>query len=166
MYLNYLWATSRMKWVKKPGKKIKGCLFCGIAKNDPNIPKKVLYKDKDVMVIMNIFPYNVGHLEVVSVRHVIWLEELSKEEFDKFFEMIKKTILLLKKTLNPKGFNVGLNLGGNISGGSILHLHVQIVPRYERDLGFMEVTAETKVMPESLDQTYKKLMKNVKILKN
>lgn len=164
MYINYLWANSRMKWVKKPGKKTRGCTFCGIAKGNPNIPKKVLYKDRDLMVIMNIFPYNVGHLQVVPVRHVVWLEDLTREEFDKLFKMVKKTILLLRKTLNPSGFNVGLNFGGGVSGGSILHLHVQIVPRYERDLGFMELTAETKVMPESLDRTYRKLMKNVKIL--
>jgi ATP adenylyltransferase len=73
---------------------------------------------------------------------------------------------MLKKTLNPKGFNVGINMGGAVSGGSIMHLHVQIVPRYERDLGFMETTAETKVMPEGLEQTYKKLMANVKMLKS
>lgn len=164
MYRNYLWATSRGKWVKRH-KKIPGCIFCLMAKGDPRVPAKILHKDKDMMVIMNIFPYNVGHLEVVPVKHVIWLEDLSDREFDKFFRMIRKSIILLKKVLNPKGFNVGLNLGGVISGGSILHLHTQIVPRYEKDLGFMEVTADTKVMPESLEQTKKKLMKYVNILK-
>lgn len=169
MYMNYLWAASRGKWVKKPSSHLPKnveCLFCAMAKNNPDIPKKVLHKDRDMMVIMNIFPYNVGHLEVIPVRHVVWLEELTEDEFRKFFLMVNKALLLLKKTLSPKGFNVGINMGGAVSGGSILHLHAQIVPRYERDSGFMELTAETKVMPESLDVTYKKLMKNVKILRN
>ena len=163
MYSHYLWATSRMTWVKKPGKKPKGCLFCGIARGDPDIPAKILHKDKSMMVIMNIFPYNVGHLEVVPIRHVKELEDLSEDEFEKFFKVIKKSVVLLKKTLNPKGFNLGFNLG-KLSGASVPHLHAQIVPRYERDSGFMEMIAETKVMPESLDQTYKKLMKFASIL--
>jgi diadenosine tetraphosphate (Ap4A) HIT family hydrolase len=169
MYENYLWATSRGKWVRKPGRGLpKGvdCVFCGIAMNHPEIPKKLLFKDKHVMVVMNIFPYNLGHLQVVPVRHVIWPEELTEEEFTAFFRMIRKTMLLLKKTLNPKAFNLGMNIGGDLSGGSILHLHAQIVPRYTRDLGFMEVTMGTKVMVETINQTYKKLMKNVNMLKD
>ena len=163
MYVHYLWATSRSKWAKKP-KKPKGCLFCGIARGDPKIYAKVLHKDKSVMVIMNIFPYNTGHLEVVPIRHVKDIEELSEEEFIKFFEMIKKSVILLKKAVKPDGLNIGFNLGA-LSGASIPHLHAQIVPRYKRDLGFMEVTTETKVMPESLEQTYKRLVKFKNILK-
>lgn len=161
--MHYLWATSRKKWVKKP-KKPKGCLFCGIARGDPKIFAKVIHKDKDMMVIMNIFPYNVGHLEVVPIRHVTDLEDLSREEFVKFFQMIKKSVVLLKKAMKPEGLNIGFNLG-EFSGASIPHLHAQIVPRYKRDLGFMEATAETKVMSEGLEDTYKKLMKFKNILK-
>jgi len=166
MYSNYLWATSRGKWVKKPhhGKGEK-CVFCGIAGNDPSIPKKVLYKDKDIMVVMNLFPYNKGHLQVVPIRHVVFPEDLTDEEYAKFFLMIRKAMALIRKTLEPKGFNVGLNVGGDIAGGSIMHLHAQIVPRYTRDLGFMEVTIGTKVMTESIETTYKKFMVNIAMLK-
>lgn len=116
------------------------------------------------MVIMNIFPYNVGHLEVVPIRHVKDIEDLFMEEFLKFFQMIKKSVVLLKKAMKPEGLNIGFNLG-EFSGASIPHLHAQIVPRYKRDLGFMEATAETKVMSEGLEDTYKKLMKFKNILK-
>jgi ATP adenylyltransferase len=163
MYCDYLWSPKRMKWVK--GKNpYKGCVFCGIAKNDPRVPKKVVFKDENLMVIMNIFPYNVGHLQVVPLRHVNWPNELNGEEFQHFNEMFKKTIELLKKSLNPIGFNVGMNLGGH-SGQSISHLHLQIVPRYAKEVGFMESILGTKVMPETLDQTYKKIMKHADILK-
>jgi diadenosine tetraphosphate (Ap4A) HIT family hydrolase len=164
MYKNYLWATSRMSYVKKKHAKIEGCLFCNIARDDPKTPKKVLWKDRDMMVIMNIFPYNTGHLEVVPVKHVVWPEELSSQEYQKMWEMVRRSILLLKKALNAPAFNVGINMGGDLAGGSIIHLHVQIVPRFVRDSGFMEVTASTKVMPQSLDDTFKALKKHVSIL--
>ena len=163
-YGNYLWATSRKKWVKKPGKKIKGCIFCGIAREDPDVPAMVIYKDSSVMVIMNIFPYNVGHIEVVPVRHVVNIEDLNEEEFLHFFKTIKKSLGMLRKALEPKGFNIGFNLNES-SGASIAHLHAQIVPRYDRDAGFMEVTSDTKVMSESLDQTFKRIKKHAGMLK-
>lgn len=165
MYMEYIWATSRSKWVRKPHKKIKGCIFCGIARGDKKIPAKVVYKDKDMMVVMNIFPYNPGHLQVVPINHVKNLEDLSEDEFNKFFRMGKKCIMLLKKALNQAGFNIGINIG-EVAGASIEHLHMQIVPRYTREVGFMETTSHTKVMPESLDQTHKRLMKFVDILKD
>ncbi len=165
MYNKYLWATARMKYVKKKQKQSPGCLFCNIAKDDPETPKKVIWKGKDMMVIMNIFPYNVGHLEVVPVRHVVWPEELTNQEYQYMWELVKRCVLLLKKALGAEAFNVGINMGGDLSGGSIMHLHVQIVPRYKRDAGFMEATASTKVMPQSLDQTFRQLKKHVSVLK-
>jgi ATP adenylyltransferase len=163
MYTDYLWSPGRMKWVAG-AKPYKGCVFCGIAKNDPKVLKKVIYRDKTMMVIMNIFPYNVGHLQVVPRRHVEWLEDLSDEEYSHFDGLIRKTVKLLKKSLNPIGFNVGMNLGKH-SGQSITHLHCQIVPRYAKEVGFMESIMGTKVMPETLDQTYKRIMKHADILK-
>ena len=163
MYFEYLWSPGRMKWVKDV-KPYKGCVFCGIAKKDPAVPRKEIYRDKLMMVIMNIFPYNVGHLQVIPLRHVEWPEELTDEEFDHLFELMKKATKLLKKALDPVGFNVGMNLGTS-SGQSITHLHLQIVPRYKREVGFMESLSGIKVMPQSLDETHKRLMKHADILK-
>ena len=166
MYRHYLWATERLKYVKdKKGQQdYDGCILCGIAKDKPRVIKKILYKDKLMMVIMNVFPYNVGHIQVVPIRHVENLEDLTEEEYTKMFELVRKSIVMLKKAFSPKGFNIGLNIGGDVAGGSILHLHVQIVPRYERDLGFLEVTADTKVMPMTVDQAFEELKKHVKVL--
>ncbi len=163
MYRDYLWSPGRMKWVGKR-KPYKGCVFCGIARDDPRVPKKVIYRDSLLMVIMNIFPYNVGHLQVVPLRHVEWPEQLTEEEFTHFCDMIKRTIRLLRKALSPVGFNAGMNLGSS-SGQSITHLHFQIVPRYAKEAGFMESLMGTKVMPETLDQTYKRIMRHADILK-
>lgn len=168
-YEHYLWAANRSSWVKKPHgseqkKKSHKCIFCAILKDDKTVPAKVIYRGRFSTVIMNIFPYNVGHLEVIPNRHVVWPGELPENEFNDLFRMTEKAMQLIKAALNPVGFNVGINLGGAAAGASIMHLHVQVVPRFERDLGFMETTADTKVVPESLDQTKEKLMKFVKIL--
>ena len=159
----YIFAPSRMKWVRKKGRK--GCLFCKIAKGDPKTPEKVLYKSRSVMVVMNIYPYNTGHLQVFPMRHVEKFEELTDEEISSLFIMVKKCVKLLKKVLNPAGFNIGMNIGGEITGASVKHLHIHIVPRFGRDTGFMEVIAETKVLPETLEQTYERLKKEVEMLK-
>jgi len=151
-----------MNWISKKHK-FKGCLFCRIIKGDKKIPSKVLHKDEDVMVMMNLFPYNTGHLQVIPIRHVVSLDELTDAECDRLFGMVRKCVKLIKKTLNPLGFNIGMNIG-DVSGASIDHLHVHIVPRYKTDFGFMEIIAETKTMPETVEKTYKKLMKHSKIL--
>ncbi len=161
MHKHHLFSPSRSNWV---GKKTSGCLFCKILKNDPKIPKKVLYKDKEVIVLMNVYPYNIGHLQVLPVRHVENLEDLTDKEISSLFTMVKKSIKLLRKVLKPRGFNVGMNIG-DVSGASVRHLHVHIVPRFRTDFGFMEITAETKVLSETIEKTYKKLKKEVGMLK-
>lgn len=163
MYEYYLFSPIRMKWVKR--KKIKGCTFCKIAKGDKSVPQKILYKDGKMMVIMNTFPYNTGHLQIVPTRHVENFEDLSENEITSLFVMVKKCIKLLKKVLEPSGFNIGINLGGDVAGASIKHLHIHIVPRFERDIGFMEIIGKTKVMPTTLEKTFKMLKKEVNMLK-
>lgn len=167
MYDNYLWATNRNSYVKGHHKMqpYKGCLLCGVAQNKPGVIKKVVYKDKLAMVILNVFPYNTGHVQVVPMRHVEALEDLTKKEHDHLFDLVNRTVVMLKKTFSPAGLNVGMNIGGDISGASIKHIHVQIVPRYARDTGFMEVTASTKVMPMTLDQVLEKLKANASVLR-
>ncbi len=161
MHKYHLFSPSRLKWVRKTHK---GCLFCRIVENDPKVPKKVLYRNDNLLVVMNMFPYNTGHLQVLPARHVEDFEELSGEEISSLFTMVKKCIKLLKKVLKPVGFNVGINIG-EAAGASVPHLHIHIVPRFRRDFGFMEVIGETKVLPETLEQTYEKLRKEVGMLK-
>ncbi|MCX6815275.1 MAG: HIT domain-containing protein [Candidatus Aenigmarchaeota archaeon] len=150
---------------KKTLQKYIGCILCGVAKNKKGVIKKVLYEDKSMMVIMNAFPYNVGHVQVVPVRHVRNIEDLTEREYSHLFNLIRKSVIMVKKTFSPVGFNIGMNIGGEAVGGSINHFHVQVVPRYVRDSGFMEITASTKVMPMSLDDAFDLLKKHAGILK-
>lgn len=167
VYTDYLWSPGRLTWVKDAhqakGKPFKGCIFCGIAKGDKRVPSKVLYRDDKAMVIMNIFPYNVGHIMVVPIKHVTYPGDMSEEEYAHFNRLFKNSITMLKKALKPVGFNTGINLGSR-SGQSISHLHAQIVPRYKKEVGFMESVHGVKVMPETIDATYKRIKKHVDVL--
>lgn len=163
MYIHWLW-TNRLKWVKEKNTK-KSCLFCRIAKNDKKIKTYVLFNNKKTAIILNLFPYNTGHLIIFPTRHVKTIEELEEKEFSELFLRLKKALKLLKKTLNPAGFNIGINIG-EIASASVDHLHIHVVPRYKHDVGFMELTADTKVVPEPIKNTYDKLKKYVDILKD
>jgi diadenosine tetraphosphate (Ap4A) HIT family hydrolase len=160
MFKSWLFSPFRKKWVKSKGND-ETCVFCEIAKGNPNVPSKAVWKDAKLMVLMNIYPYNTGHLQVVPVRHVENLEELTEGEYQKLWKVVKKCVVLLKEVLQPKGFNVGINLG-EVAGASIRHLHVHIVPRFERDFGFMEVVAQTKVIPVDMDELHKQLKEKAK----
>jgi len=165
MYKHHVYSASRMNWIKKDKAKTSGCLFCSIARDDPRVEKEVIYKTKDVVVAMNIYPYNTGHLQVVPIRHVEKLEDLSEKEIASLFVMTQKCVKLLKKTLNPDGFNIGMNIGGDVAGASVMHLHVHVVPRFVRDSGFMEAACETKVLPQTVSHVAEKLKKNINILR-
>jgi len=165
MYHSWLCSPSRMEWVKNPGKKAgKGCLFCKMAKGDKEIPSLVLRKDGKFMVAMNIFPYNVGHLQVLPVKHYDALEEMGDKDVSQMFILVKKCVKLLKKVLDPLGFNIGFNQGGDVAGASIKHLHVHIVPRFKRDFGFIDILSSTKVLSEPVDKTYERLKKHARML--
>ncbi len=162
-YKSYLVAPARTKYKPKFG--AGKCIFCMIANDDPNVLKKVLYKNDFVMLIMNIFPYNKGHLEVVPVRHVREIYELNESELSHMTKGVSIAIKLLRVSLDPGGFNIGINLGF-IAGESIDHLHIHIVPRYIRETGFMEVVDKTKVMGESIDEIYEILKLHLKDVLN
>jgi diadenosine tetraphosphate (Ap4A) HIT family hydrolase len=159
VYDNFLWSSKRKQYVKNVDKAKKyKCLLCAIRNN--KLKSKVLYKGDDYYVLMNIFPYNLGHLMVVPNKHIIDFEKLDKRLLCELMVGVQKAIKLIKLTYKPDGFNVGLNIGEH-AGASIKHLHWQIVPRYIRESGFMESTADTRVMPDTLDDIEKDFLKNV-----
>lgn len=126
-------------------------------------PKKVLliWKGKLSYIVMNKYPYNAGHLLVVPIREVADLQDLKPDEKIEFFDAIILAEKILKKTLNPDGFNIGFNLGSKAGAGIPSHLHCHIVPRWDGDTNFMPVVADTKVLPEAMDSLWEKLIQNV-----
>ena len=140
------------------------CIFCAIAEGKPDIEEKVLYNDKINMVLMNIFPYSKGHLEVVPVKHYTDINEIGSEEIKQLFSLVQRTISLIKEVIKPDGINIGLNLG-KAAGASIEHIHIHVVPRFDVESGFMETTANTRIIDEDINVTYSKLVEKLDILR-
>ena len=159
VYDHFLWSSKRKQYVKnvKKAKKHK-CILCAI--RNGKLKSIVIYKGDDYFVLMNIYPYNLGHLMVVPNKHVTGFINLDRRIVQNLMTGVQKAMKLIKLTYTPDGFNVGLNIG-EYGGASIDHLHWQIVPRYKREAGFMESTADTRVVPETLDEIQKDLLKNV-----
>jgi len=107
---------------------------------------------------MNSFPYNPGHLMIAPYRHVANLEDLTDEERNEHFEIVSRSVRVLKQVFKSEGFNIGINLGRVAGAGIEDHFHTHIVPRWGGDTNFMPVIAEAKVLPEALAETYKKLI--------
>ncbi len=150
-----LWAPWRGEYVSK--KRETGCIFCIPNSPLPDEEKLVLYRDQKVLVIMNKFPYNVGHLLVSPVRHVKELEELIEEELLALMKITRECVKILKKVFNPQGFNIGFNLGKVAGAGYPDHLHLQIVPRWEGDINFLTILDEVRLISHHLISTYREL---------
>jgi ATP adenylyltransferase len=153
-----LWTPHRMAYIvgaaEAGGEEEAGCPFCRI----PSMGDEdglILARGEHMYAVLNLHPYNPGHLMVVPHRHVADLEELTDEEAVELTRMTRDAVRAIKTASSPHGFNVGLNLGG-VAGGSLSdHLHQHVVPRWGGDANFIAVLAQTKVIPQLLSETRK-----------
>ncbi len=133
------------------------CVFCQQLLQDDDESFFILKRGKFFSVMLNRFPYNAGHLLIVSLKHISSLGDLSSEGRCELVELTHKSIIVLQEALKPEGMNIGLNLG-KASGASIpTHLHQHVLPRWLRDTNFLTVLAQTKVISFDLKEVYKKL---------
>lgn len=157
-----LWAPWRIEYILDASKN-KTCLFCNVSelRNNKTKDKKnlILYRGHHCFILMNKYPYNNGHLMVVPYFHTPTFEGLSDDALFEIIKMMKLSVDILKKALNPDGFNLGLNFGKIAGAGMESHMHLHIVPRWSGDTDSMPIIAETRVMPEHLQKTYNKLLR-------
>jgi ATP adenylyltransferase len=149
-----LWSPWRSEYVTGAGGE-DGCFFCDHLE-DPG-DSEVLYRGAGVFVLLNAFPYNSGHIMVAPERHVGELGELTEQERHGLADVAFSAVDVLQEALAPHGYNIGMNLGRVAGAGVPGHLHVHVVPRWGGDTNFMPVVADTKVLPEILEQTRAKL---------
>ncbi|MGZ7135362.1 MAG: HIT family protein [Methanobacterium sp.] len=140
------------------------CIFCEMAQGKPEVSKTVLYNDGKTMVVLNIFPFNRGHLLAIPVKHYTDFGEIDSKTLNNLFETVQKSTKLIKDVIKPDGINIGVNLG-EIAGQRISHIHVHLVPRFIYETNFMGTTANTRVIRESLDETKARYMDKINILK-
>jgi ATP adenylyltransferase len=133
------------------------CIFCAHLASGDDAGAHILFRGKNVFVLLNAFPYNTGHLMVAPSRHVGELHDLDAGELGELMEVTSKSVDIIKEAMAPDGFNVGMNLGAVAGAGVPGHLHVHVVPRWGGDTNFMAVVGETKVLPEMIADTDAKL---------
>jgi ATP adenylyltransferase len=145
-----------MEYIKKD--KSVECIFCSLPKVGDDKNNFILFKGRYCFVIMNIYPYNTGHLMVVPYRHCACITDLDTDESMELNELTKRSIQILRNVNTPDGFNVGFNLGKSAGAGYDEHIHNHVVPRWTGDTNFMPVLADIKIHPENLQQSYEKLV--------
>ena len=151
-----LWAPWRREYILG-SRKTKGCIFCQKTKENKDEENYVLFREKNCLVMLNVFPYNNGHLMVAPHRHVKSVENLTEEEAKEMMKILCQMVSLLKEVLHPEGFNVGMNLGKVAGAGVVDHVHLHIVPRWKGDSHFMSVLSDTRIISEALRETYNQL---------
>ncbi len=155
-----LWAPWRMAYITgESQKKEKGCIFCLKSKQRSDAKNLIVLRGREAFVIMNIFPYNNGHLMVAPYRHIGDLGKLRDSELLEMMNLARRCQRAIAATMRPDGFNLGFNLGRTAGAGIADHVHLHLVPRWNGDTNFMPVLAGTKVISEGLAQTYRKLRK-------
>ncbi len=163
--MDKLWAPWRVKYITKIVKKTKGCVFCSILKEKKDKKNFIIKRTKHAYSVLNIFPYNNGHILIIPNRHVPDLSDLNREERNDLLDLLQETKALLGKTMHADGYNIGINLGKAAGAGFPNHMHIHLVPRWQGDVNFMPVTADTKVVSQSLKALYEKLSKAYKTSK-
>jgi ATP adenylyltransferase len=157
-YLFTPWRYAYITGANAPG----DCLFCGLLhpKNDP--PKKdeqalIVHRGKYCFVMLNAFPYTSGHAMVVPYEHVDELSKLSQPAAEEMMTLTQRLEGVLRELYRPDGVNLGMNIGKAAGAGVAGHIHMHVLPRWMGDVNFMTAVGETRVLPEDLETTYKKL---------
>ena len=152
-----LWAPWRMEYIKSVQDDDQECIFCQKPKQTDDKENLIVYRSDQSFVIMNKFPYNNGHLMVVPYNHESDLTKFNDEVLLDIQHLLQLSIQALNETMNPHGFNIGINLGRSAGAGIDDHLHYHIVPRWNGDTNYMPVLAGTKVISEALEDSWQKL---------
>jgi len=151
-----LWAPWRLAYVAGASGDAPPCIFCHTS--DKDRADLIVARGRLSFVILNLYPYNNGHLMVVPTRHVPNLAAMNAEELAELMRYTRWSEMALNEAYKPQGINVGINLGRPAGAGVADHLHVHLVPRWSGDTNFMTVVGNVRVLPESLDATRARLV--------
>ena len=153
--MEHLWAPWRLKYVTGGSGASEGCVFCATA--DPSRDDLVLIRSAACYAILNLYPYNNGHLMIVPNRHVASLSVTTAAEQTDLMRLTRHAEMALSEAYSPQGINIGINLGRPAGAGVLDHLHVHLVPRWNGDTNFMTAIGNTRVLPEELSATRARL---------
>lgn len=154
--MKQLFTPWRMEYIlsaKQPG-----CVFCNMLEAQDDRSLLILRRGQRAFLVLNKYPYNNGHLMAIPYRHVDTLEDLAPEELADVMALTILGMRALRQVLRPEGFNVGANVGAVAGAGVKSHVHIHVVPRWEGDTNFMSVFGDTRVIPQTLSETYDQLL--------
>ncbi|MEO1954835.1 MAG: HIT domain-containing protein [Campylobacterales bacterium] len=155
-----LYAPWRDEYVA--GKKVDGCVFCHISKSiEEDKSSYVLYRDEHCFIVMNLYPYTPGHFMIIPHTHTDKLEDLDEESWLHITRLAQKSVKMLKEVLGAHGVNIGMNLGSAGGAGIAEHIHMHLVPRWQRDTNFITSIADTRVYSTDFEKIYNKLLDNI-----
>jgi ATP adenylyltransferase len=167
--MNKLWSPWRSQYIDSFKNKNDDdeCVFCGMVDKEPeDLSNLIVDKGPLTFTVLNLYPYNNGHLMIVPYRHTSDFITLTDEENTEVINKMRIAYNALKETLHPEGFNMGLNIGRAAGAGIHEHIHFHIVPRWNGDTNFMPVLGEVKVISQDLIETKKKLLEVYKNIYN
>ena len=150
-----IWAPWRLAYVKDATKDVEeGCIFCAKPDEGDDAANLIVHRGERCFVILNLFPYTNGHLMIAPYEHVAALEDVDAETVAEMMALAQQGILALDDVYAPQGYNVGFNQGRVAGAGVEHHIHMHVVPRWGGDTNFMPVLGDTRVMPQSLEDSY------------
>ncbi|MFL3050802.1 MAG: HIT family protein [Candidatus Neomarinimicrobiota bacterium] len=153
--MDRLWAPWRIEYIK--AEKEEGCIFCNKSNSSNDRESLILYRGNLCFVIINLYPYNNGHLMVVPYKHESDTLKIDMKTKLEILTLADKSIEILREQMNPNGFNFGANIGEAGGAGIVDHLHYHLVPRWNGDTNFMPIIGETKIVVQSLKEIYNNL---------
>jgi ATP adenylyltransferase len=153
-----IWAPWRLPYVKDASKDNEaGCIFCIKPAEEDDEKNLIVHRGERCFVILNLFPYTNGHLMVAPYAHLATLPELDADTVAEMMGLAQRAMTVLDEKYNPQGYNAGLNQGRVAGAGYDAHIHLHVVPRWAGDTNYMPVLADTRVMPQSLEDSYNAL---------
>jgi ATP adenylyltransferase len=157
--MEFIWSPWRYDYLASGGKKPQSCVFCVGDDQNPekDAERLIVFRGIHNFVILNLFPYTSGHVMVAPYEHRNTIVDTRPEQMSEMMELSKRAVAALQKIYKPDGFNIGMNLGAAAGAGIREHFHLHVVPRWLGDANFMSITGETRVLPEELSATYRRL---------
>ena len=151
-----LFVPNKMAYAKGRARPNVECILCGVVAGDNQVQRLDVYQSELFTVSLNLYPYNPGHLLVFPNRHIVDVREFTEAEVSQVHTLQCQCMGVLDRVYQPRGYNIGYNVG-DASGASIGHLHLHVVPRYSRELGFMDIIGGAKIIIEDPNETQQKL---------
>jgi ATP adenylyltransferase len=155
--MDFIWSPWRYDYLASGGTKPSSCVFCVTEDASNDAKRLIVFRGTHNFVILNLFPYTSGHVMVAPYEHLHTIALATSDQLTEMMQLSQRITAALQKLYNPDGFNIGMNLGVAAGAGIREHFHLHVVPRWVGDANFMTITGETRVLPEELQTTYRRI---------